>query len=132
MVGVLLVGYGVARWGTADAPDKTLPPDGAQSLALPHKPEKTAFDKYYWLFVNYLIFLPGAIALVCWTLSFKLIGCEMSSASMEVYGCSPFGRAIAYVYLYSAILVAVMLTVFVPVTVVYLAQSSGRKPSSRK
>ncbi len=129
LVGLILVGFGVLCWFKADAPANASLEDHSGLPRAPAQSKKTTFERVYLLYFKYLLLLPGAVALTCWTVSFKLIGCGMSGASMEIYGCGLLGTMTVYLYLYAVMLLAAMLTFFIPVTVVYLVQVLRKRSS---
>lgn len=121
-VGLGLIIFGVKCLFVASPPaDTSLDRDSqAPQTKLEIEPERSPFERLYILYINFLILLPGLVAALCWAVAFQLMGCEMSGASTEVHGCGAFGKGVTYLFVFSSMLLFAMVTVLVPVTIVYL------------
>jgi len=137
IVGGCLVAFGIVRWNappSASARPKEVAAafgrhhgavkqpefDPRASLVTPRTsaPTKSPLRRWYLAYLKYLFLLP--IALTAATgLASKFAGCRWTAATMKIHNCGGAGQFFTEVFIYVGLFSGAMLTLLIPLTIVY-------------
>lgn len=142
-VGSAFLVYGIRTWRPAQAPPAgdavmdTFPdtiPDARTGRVVPvdeaGRPARSGFERLFIFYLKFLVLLPGAVASAGWGLA-VLLGCRMSGANLNVYGCAPAPAILMHLALWFGLFFLVMTGPFIPLTIVYAIERLGRPRRSR-